>query len=607
MIAARPEFSRARPGQPGRVYAVCRRRKELFAALHNQITEGAILKPLLSFFFPILLGTFFQQLYNTVDAIIVGNFVGTAALGAVGGPTAVLINFLVNLFVGLSSGATVVIAQYYGARQGEDLREAVHTGIALSLAAGVVITGVGIALSGPVLRMMGTPEDVMGYALTYLRVYFCGTMASFIYNMGSSILRAIGDTKRPLYFLIAACLTNIVLDLFFVVVLDMAVFGVGLATVLSQVVSAVLVAVSLLQPGTVYCVDLRAIRFHPDKLKSILRIGLPAGIQSNMYTISNMVLQSCINSFGTVTVAAWTAFGKVDGFYWMVSGAFGVSITTFVSQNFGARKYDRLKKGVMVCLGVTFGVTALISLLFCGAAPILLRMFTSDSAVIALGRHVMWFTVPFYVTFVCIEIFSGAVRGTGDSLKPMLLTCSGVCVLRVLWVLLVLPHRNVLETVLSGRVPHRKGRLKSEDYDIAGQVLESMDLSRYAMRQLNQLSGGERQRVFIARAVAQRPRVMLLDEPTSNLDMRFQQETMEIVKALSAGRGITVITILHDLNLAIVYADQAVLLRDGTVYRAQSPQEALDGANIRDIFGVEVGFAPLDGARYIVPRRLERG
>lgn len=166
---------------------------------------------------------------------------------------------------------------------------------------------------------------------------------------------------------------------------------------------------------------------------------------------------------------------------------------------------------------------------------------------------------------------------------------------------------NVLETVLSGRVPHRKGRLKSEDYDIAGQVLESMDLSRYAMRQLNQLSGGERQRVFIARAVAQRPRVMLLDEPTSNLDMRFQQETMEIVKALSAGRGITVITILHDLNLAIVYADQAVLLRDGTVYRAQSPQEALDGANIRDIFGVEVGFAPLDGARYIVPRRLERG
>ena len=416
--------------------------------MQNQITEGSILKPLLSFFFPILLGTFFQQLYNTVDAIIVGNFVGTAALGAVGGPTAVVINFLVNLFVGLSSGATVVIAQYYGARQGEELREAVHTGIALALAAGVAITVVGLLVSAPVLGLMGTPADVMGYALTYLRVYFCGSIASFIYNMGASILRAIGDTRRPLYFLMAACLTNIVLDLFFVVVLHLAVLGVGLATVLSQVVSAVLVAVSLLRPGTVYAVVPREIRFHPDKLRSIVRIGLPAGVQSNMYTISNMVLQSCINSFGTVTVAAWTAFGKVDSFYWLISGAFGVSITTFVSQNFGALKYDRVKKGVLVCLALTFSVTAVISLLFCGAAPALLRLFTNDTAVIELGHRVMWFTAPFYATFVCIEIFSGAVRGTGDSLKPMLLTCSGVCVLRVLWVLLVLPHFRMLETVL---------------------------------------------------------------------------------------------------------------------------------------------------------------
>ena len=233
--------------------------------MQNQITEGSILKPLLSFFFPILLGTFFQQLYNTVDAIIVGNFVGTAALGAVGGPTAVIINFLVNLFVGLSSGATVVIAQYYGARQGEELREAVHTGIALALAAGVAVTVVGLLVSAPVLGLMGTPEDVMGYALTYLRVYFCGSIASFIYNMGASILRAIGDTRRPLYFLMAACLTNIVLDLLFVVGFHLDVFGAALATILSQLVSAALVAVSLLRPGTVYAVVPREIRFHPDK------------------------------------------------------------------------------------------------------------------------------------------------------------------------------------------------------------------------------------------------------------------------------------------------------------------------------------------------------
>ena len=414
----------------------------------KDMTVGSPLKLLLRFTIPLIFGNLFQQFYSTVDAIIVGNYVGTAALGAVGGPTAVIINFLVNLFVGLSSGATVVVAQYYGARQGTELREAVHTGVALALAAGVVVTAIGLLISAPALRLMGTPEDVMGYAITYLRVYFCGSIASFLYNMGASILRAIGDTRRPLYFLMAACLTNIVLDLFFVVVLDLAVLGVGLATVLSQVVSAVLVAFSLLRPGTVYSVVPREIRFHKDKLAAIVRIGLPAGIQTNMYTISNMVLQSCINSFGTVTVAAWTAFGKVDSFYWLISGAFGVSITTFVSQNFGARKYDRVKKGVLVCLGLTFGVTAVISLLFCGAAPALLRLFTNDAAVIELGHHVMWFTAPFYATFVCIEIFSGAVRGTGDSLKPMLLTCSGVCVLRVLWVLLVLPHYPVLETVL---------------------------------------------------------------------------------------------------------------------------------------------------------------
>lgn len=416
--------------------------------MQNQITEGSILKPLLSYFFPILLGTFFQQFYNTVDAIIVGNFVGTAALGAVGGATSVIINFLVNLFVGLSSGATVIIARYYGARQGKELKEAVHTAAAIALVAGVVITVVGLVLADPVLRLMGTPDDVMGYAQTYLKVYFCGTIASFIYNMGSSVLRAVGDTRRPLYFLIAACMTNVVLDLFCVVALHWEVFGAAFATVISQVVSAVLVVLALVRTDAVYRLEPKAIRFYRDKLRMILAIGLPAGIQSNMYTLANMFLQSSINSFGTVAVASWTAFGKVDGFYWMISGAFGVSITTFVSQNFGAGKYNRIRQGVKVCLGVTFAVTAVVSLLYCFGAGLLLRLFSSDVAVIDLGIHMMWFTSPFYFTFVCIEIFSGAARGTGDSLRPTLLTCFGVCVLRVMWVLMVLPHVPVLETVL---------------------------------------------------------------------------------------------------------------------------------------------------------------
>jgi hypothetical protein len=245
----------------------------------------------------------------------------------------------------------VVIAQRYGARDPEGLSRTVHTAIALALAAGVGITVLGVSASGPALRLMGTPADVLPHATVYLRVYFAGSIASFLYNMGSSILRAVGDTKRPLYFLIAACLTNIVLDLLFVVVLDLGVLGVGLATVLSQVVSAALVLFVLLQPACVYTLVPKEVRFYPGTLKNILRIGVPAGIQSDMYAVSNILLQSCINAFGTDTVAAYTAFGKVDGFYWMISGAFGVAITTFVSQNFGAQKYDRLRRSVRVCWG----------------------------------------------------------------------------------------------------------------------------------------------------------------------------------------------------------------------------------------------------------------
>ena len=421
--------------------------KKQFAAA-NQITEGVIWKQLLLFFFPILFGTFFQQLYNTTDAIIVGNFVGKEALAAVGGPSATIINLLVGFFVGLSSGATVIISQYYGAEDNGRVSEAVHTSIALAIAGGAVMTAIGIAISRVSLEAMNTPADIMDPSLIYMRIYFLGTIPSMIYNMGSGILRAVGDSKRPLYFLIASCFINIVLDLFFVVVLQMGVAGAAIATILSQTLSALMTVIALMKTSNSYRLILSRIRFHKVHLINIVKIGLPAGLQSAMYSISTLLIQSSINAFGTDTVAAWTAFGKVDSFYWLVSGAFGVSITTFVSQNFGARKYDRVKKGVLVCLAVTFSVTAVISLLFCGAAPALLRLFTNDSAVIELGHKVMWFTAPFYATFVCIEIFSGAVRGTGDSLKPMLLTCSGVCVLRVLWVLLVLPHFPVLETVL---------------------------------------------------------------------------------------------------------------------------------------------------------------
>lgn len=414
----------------------------------NGITEGVIWKQLLYFFFPILFGTFFQQLYNTADAIIVGQFVGKEALAAVGGSTGTIIMLLVNLFVGVSSGATVVIAQHYGARRLEEVSDAVHTSMALAVTAGAVITVLGLVLSPWALSAMSTPSDILPYALTYIRIYFVGTIASFIYNIGSGILRAVGDTRRPLYFLIISCLTNIVLDLLLVLGFKMGVAGAGLATIFSQVVSAVLVLRTLLRADWPLRVDRKQIKFHRQPVQEILRIGVPAGIQSDMYTLSNLIIQTCINGFGTNTVAAWTAFGKVDGFYWMIIAAFGVSITTFVGQNFGAQKYKRVRKSVRTCLLMALGTTVLMSTLFVFGMQTMLRLFTNDPAVLELGQVMTHYMCPFYFTYICIEVLSGAIRGTGVSLAPTILTCMGVCVLRVIWIMVLVPLRPELSTVL---------------------------------------------------------------------------------------------------------------------------------------------------------------
>lgn len=419
------------------------------AAKANRITEGVIWKQLLIFFFPILLGTFFQQLYNTADAIIVGKFVGKEALAAVGGTTGTLINLFVNLFVGISSGVTVVVAQYYGAQRYDDVGKAVHSSVALALAGGGVMTVLGILCSPMALEAMGTPPEIMDHAQTYIQIYFLGITAAFLYNIGSAVLRATGDTQRPLYFLITACLTNIVLDLLFVVKMGMGVMGVAVATTLSQVLSAALVVLALMRDHYACHLSWKEIRFHPAILGSIIRVGFPAGIQSNMYTISNIIIQSRINSFGTDTIAAWTAFGKIDGFYWMILGAYGISITTFVGQNFGARLFGRVRKSVRVCMGMAFGTSIALSLLLYFFFGPIFHIFTGDPGVLQAGAEMVRLMVPFYFTFVCVEILSGAIRGTGDALIPMLITCGGVCVLRVLWLFFVLPFRWELSTVLA--------------------------------------------------------------------------------------------------------------------------------------------------------------
>lgn len=415
----------------------------------NQIIHGVIWKQLLLlFFFPIVLGTFFQQIYNTADAIVVGRFVGTEALAAVGGSTSQIINLIVGFFVGLSSGATVVISQYYGARDRENLSKALHTAFAFSLVGSVVITTVGLICSPILLRVMNTTEEVIGPSATYLRIYFGGILFVFIYNIGSSILRAVGDSRRPLYYLIVCCIINIVLDIVLVVGLGMGVAGAAIATVFAQGVSAVLVVMALCRSTDLFRLEIRKIRFHREALELLIKIGLPAGLQSVMYSFSNVIIQTALNAFGTNTMAAWTACGKIDSFFWMVINAFGISITTFVGQNYGARKFGRMRKSVRICIAMAVGASISISAIFILFGRYVYQLFTTDAAVVEIGMHMITMMAPAYAIYVFIEIYSGALRGTGDVLVPMLMTCGGVCVLRILWMMFVVPLKPVIDTII---------------------------------------------------------------------------------------------------------------------------------------------------------------
>ena len=411
----------------------------------QQITEGVIWKQLLIFFFPILMGTFFQQMYNTVDTIIVGRLVGTEALAAVGA-TGPLVSMVNGFFIGVSSGATVVLSQAYGAGDRKGVSDSIHTGVALSLLLGVMLTAIGICLGGRVMGWMGTPENCMADATTYLRIYFAGSVGTVVYNMGAGILRAMGDSKRPMLFLMVTCILNVVLDLLFVAVLHMGVAGAALATVLSQMISAVLPIVVLLRQKEDR-LELRKLRIERSLLGRILRIGIPAGLQFVTFDFSNILIQSGINSFGDITMAAWTAHGKTDALTWMVTGAFGVSITTFVGQNFGAQKYSRIRKGTWTCLamGVVM-VAALDALLLAFRTPIL-GIYTDNPEVIAVGSMVMLSIMPYEFLFMPIEVFAGTMRGVGNSLMPTLITGSCVCLFRVVWLMTAVRHWHSLKTL----------------------------------------------------------------------------------------------------------------------------------------------------------------
>lgn len=414
----------------------------------NGIIDGVIWKQILIFFFPILIGTFFQQLYNTVDAVIVGRFVGKEALSCVSGSSGQIINLVVGFFTGLSAGATVIISQHFGAGNKEKLQRALHTAYAFSIIGGIVVGVAAVFATPAILRLMNTPQELMEDSTLYVQIYFAGLLFIFIYNMGSAILRAIGDSKRPLYYLIICCVINIILDLVLVLYLHLGVLGVAVATLLAQGVSAVLVTLALMFHTNGLQLKLREIRLHGDVLKTMLQIGLPTGIQASMYSISNIIVQTSLNAFGVDTMAAWAAFGKIDSLFWMINSAFGIAVTTFVGQNFGADKMDRVRKGTRVCLGMALGTAIILSVVLMAGGRVLFGIFTTDPGVVEVGLRMMQIISPTYFLFVFIEIYSGSLRAQGYVFVTTLMTLIGICAFRVIWVTLIVPD-GTLEQIIA--------------------------------------------------------------------------------------------------------------------------------------------------------------
>ncbi|MBQ6587641.1 MAG: MATE family efflux transporter [Butyrivibrio sp.] len=421
---------------------------------NNKIIEGSIWKNMLGYFWALLLGAFFQQFYNTVDAIIVGKAVGSDALAAVGGSAAMVVNLFVGFFMGLSSGATVVIAQFYGAGRKDEVNKAVHTAIAMSIAGGALITIIGIWMSSWIIHAMKTPTEVIEASTIYLRIYFIGMIANLVYNMGAGILRAIGDSKRPLYVLIVSCFVNIFLDIFFVIWMGLGkmginqgVMGVAIATVICQVISAVIVVIILMRSDDSYKLILREIRMDTGMLSRIIRIGFPAGVQTTMYTLSNILIQASINEFGKDATAAWAAYGKIDVLFWMTIGSLGTAVTTFAGQNYGAGKYDRVRSSARQAFIIAASITIPLSTVLYFWGEGFLYIFVNDSNVIQIGIQMIKFLAPFYCLYIGVEVFSGVLRGMGSALLPMLITLSGICLLRVTWILTVFPLHRTIETV----------------------------------------------------------------------------------------------------------------------------------------------------------------
>jgi len=395
----------------------------------RDMTQGPILRQLIAFALPLMLGNVFQMLYNTVDSVIVGNFVSKQALAAIGSTT-VIVNMLVFFFNGFSIGAAVSIGRFFGARDMEKLHIAVQTTMAATFILSLLFTLLGVGLVRPMLNVMRTPADVFDEAALYLRIYFGGIAGLLIYNMGSGILRAVGDSTRPLYFLILTSLLNIVLDLFFVVVLKTGIAGAAIATVIAQFLSAALVLLLLTRTRDVYRMSWRELRIDPSILKSIFAVGMPAAIQSVLTAFSNVFVQGYINVFGSDVMAGWSSYNKLDQFIMLPMQSMALAATTFVSQNIGAGNVRRSDRGTVGALGLSLGITGVIAALLYLFAPAAVRLFSPDSAVIEYGVLFIRTNV-FFLLFNCVNhVLASALRGRGDSRGPMIIMLSTFVALR---------------------------------------------------------------------------------------------------------------------------------------------------------------------------------
>lgn len=410
------------------------------------LTEGVVWKSLLFFAVPIMLSNLLQQLYNAVDSSIVGTFAGSMPLAAVGSSGA-LINLLVGFFLGIASGASVIFAKYYGAGNTDKMIKTINTSIIVSIICGIIITIMGMVWTRPLLELMHCPEEVIDLSVAYLRVYFTGIIGMMIYNVGAGIITARGDSRHPLYYLVFSGILNLVLDVLFVAVLKMGVAGAALATSISQYFSAALVMYNLVKAPEECRFKVNKIRFDKDIFTETIKLSVPCGLQSAMFNISNMLVQIKINEFGAIIMAGGASYLKIDAFLYVPMVAFGLAISTFVAQNIGAGKEERIKEGVHVALGLSVIITIIMSATILITGNNLINLFTTNEEVKNVGLTMMHILAPFVFTHSFTEVLAGKIRGSGKALQAMIITATGICGFRIVWIMIMLKLFNSIETI----------------------------------------------------------------------------------------------------------------------------------------------------------------